>query len=326
MRVKALLMMDAGTLPHVFGRSERTRLRELLDADPERAVSTFAAVSRSVLAEVEVLLTGWGTPRVDRSALDAMPALRAIIHWGGSVEFIDPLATARGIVVSSARDANAIPVAEYTVALLTLAAKDAFWVSRRYASEQRPIDREAELWHTGLYGTAVGIVGASSIGSRVMKMLRMYDVDVSFFDPFASPERAEELGATLVPTLEELAQRSRILSIHAPEMPATRGMVSRSVLAALPDGATVINTSRGSLIDQDALMGELRSGRLRAILDVTAPDVLPPGHPLYSLPNVFLTPHLAGSTGVELRRLGQATVSEVERLVAGLPFAHPMTP
>ncbi|MFK4760088.1 hydroxyacid dehydrogenase [Microbacterium sp. ZW T5_45] len=322
--MKAALMMDAKTLPHVFGDAERRRLHELLEVDFSQVATSFDDLDSAALSEVEVLLTGWGVPRVDVRALGAMPALRAIIHWGGSVGFIDPAATARGVVVSSARDANAIPVAEYTVALLILAAKDAFWVSRQYSAEQRAIDREAELAHTGLYGTSIGIVGASSIGSRVMEMLRTFAVDVFLFDPFATAQRAEELGATLVTTMEELASRCRILSVHAPEIPATRGMVSRTVLAALPDGSTVVNTSRGTLIDQEALVDELRSGRLRAMLDVTDPDVLPVGHPLYTLPNVFLTPHLAGSTGSELRRLGQATVSEVARLVAGLPFAHPM--
>jgi phosphoglycerate dehydrogenase-like enzyme len=255
-----------------------------------------------------------------------MPDLRAIVHWGGGAGFIDPSATDRGIVVSTARSTNAIPVAEFTLAMIVLAAKDAFWVSREYSARQSFIDREDELPHTGLYGTTVGIVGASSIGSLVMESLRHHDVEVLLFDPFASPERARELGAELVGDLAELAARSRILSVHAPDLPQTRHMVSRAVLAALPEGATVINTSRGALIDQAALVDELRTGRLRGILDVTDPDVLPAGHPLYTLPNVFLTPHLAGSTGSELRRLGRASLDEIERFVHGRPFASPIVP
>ena len=116
-----------------------------------------------------------------------------------------------------------------------------------------------------------------------------------------------------------------MLSLHAPAMPQTDGMISRAVLAAMPDGATLVNTARGSLVDQDALVEELAEGRLGAILDVTEPEVLPEGHPLYTLANVFLTPHLAGSTGTELRRLGRAALAEVERFVAGAPCEDPIT-
>jgi len=324
--VRALLLMDPTAARFVFGEQESRRLAEMLDVDLSRTETSLASIAPDVLARTELLITGWGSPTIDTAALEAMPALRAIVHWGGGVDFIAPVASKRGIAISSARDANAIPVAEFTIAMITLAAKDAFWVSRQYAAEQRAIHREEELAHTGLYNTSVGIVGASAIGSRVMEMLRSSEVQISVFDPFVSSKRAEELGATLIPDLVQLASRSRILSVHAPAVPSTRGMVSRDVLSALPDGATVINTSRGILIDQDALVDELQSGRIRAILDVTEPDVLPPGHPLYRLPNVFLTPHLAGSTGSELRRLGIATVAEVERLVAGRPFNFPITP
>lgn len=324
--MKSLMAMDASALPLVFGEAERNRLEQLLDIDAAHAVTSFNEIPPRELARTELLISGWGVPPVDVAALQAMPSLRAIVHWGGAVGFIDPQAAARGVAVSSARAANAVPVAEFTVAVITLAAKDAFWVSRQYCAEQRFIDREKELAHTGLYGTPVGIVGASSIGSLVIEMLRGYAVDVRVFDPYFTAQAAASLGVDRAPDLIALASRSRILSVHAPELPATREMISREVLAALPDGATLINTSRGSLVDQDALVQELRAGRLRAVLDVTDPDVLPAGHPLYDLPNVFLTPHLAGSSGNELRRLGAAALAEVERFAAGLPFQHPMQP
>lgn len=324
--MKAMLSMNPVAAPLVFGEAERARLGELLDVDLDRIVTAWNDVDDDELAGVELLITGWGVPRLGPDVLDRMPSLRAIVHWGGGVGFVDRAAVARGIAIASARAANAVPVAEFTIAMIILASKDAFWVSRQYAQQQRFIDRESELADTGLYDRTVGIVGASSIGTLVMEMLQAYDVEVLLHHPRATPERASALGAQLVDDLAELASRSRILSVHAPERPETFQMISREVLAALPDGATVINTSRGSLIDQDALVDELRSGRIRAILDVTEPDVLPAGHPLYTLPNVFLTPHLAGSMGSELQRLGATTVAEVERIVAGLPVAHPIEP
>lgn len=324
--MKALLAMAPDAFPLVFAKEDVDRLDDLLDVDTSRIVTSFDELTDSERSEIEVLLTGWGVPRVGPAELDAFPALRAVVHWGGGVAFLDPSVQERGIVVSSARAANAIPVAEFTVAMIVLAAKDAFWVSRQYCAEQRQIDREAELAHTGLFRTTVGIVGASSIGTLVMEMLKAHDVEVLLHHPRATPERAAALGAELVDDLEELARRSGILSVHTPDLPQLRGMISREVMAALPGGATVINTSRGTLIDQDALVTELESGRIRAILDVTEPDVLPPGHPLYSLPNVFLTPHLAGSMGVELQRLGASATDEIARLVAGDDFRHPIAP
>jgi phosphoglycerate dehydrogenase-like enzyme len=316
--------MDPALVPFVFGEAESARLGELLEIDMTDAATSLGALHEP--STIELLLTGWGVSRIAAGDLDALPALRAIVHWGGGIGLLDEEAAARAIRVSTARDANAIPVAEFTQAMITLAAKDALWLSRTYCAEQRFIPREAEAPNAGLYRRTVGIVGASAIGTLVIGRLAASDVDVLLYDPYATEETAARLGVELVGDLEDLARRSDMLSIHAPETPATAGMISRAVLAALPDGATVINTARGALIDQDALVAELQRGRLRAVLDVTDPDVLEPGHPLYTLPNVFLTPHLAGSMGVELRRLGEAALAEVERFVAGEPFAHPADP
>jgi len=319
--MRATLLMDPALVPFVFDAAAQARLGELVEIDLGRAATSIAGIPDP--SGVELLLTGWGAA-IRRGDLDMLPAVRAIVHWGGGIGVLDGDAAARGIPVSTAKAANAIPVAEFTLAMITLAAKDAFWLSRQYGTDQRFIDREAAAPRAGLYRATVGIVGASAIGTLVMERLRGSDVRVLLYDPYAAAAAAEELGAELVDDLAALAARCDLLSIHAPELPSTAGMVSADVLAALPDGATVINTARGALIDQDALVAELERGRLRAILDVTEPDPLPAGHPLYALPNVFLTPHLAGSMGGELRRLGEAALAEVERFVAGEPFAHPV--
>lgn len=325
--MKAALAMTPKLAPMVFGAVERARLSALVDIDWDRpAICSPAELADPQLRDVELLLTGWGVPPIGAAELELLPRLAAVVHWGGGVGFLDEASVRHGVAVSTGRAANAIPVAEFTVAMIVLAAKDAFWVSRDYSRRQEFIDREDELVDTGLYETTVGIVGASSIGTLVMDMLKAYDTEVLLHHPRASAQRAAAHGAELVADLVQVASRSRILSVHAPDLPELRHMISREVLAALPDGATVINTSRGRLIDQEALVAELQSGRIRAILDVTDPDVLPKGHALYTLPNVFLTPHLAGSMGVELRRLGKAAVDEVELFVQGSPFAHPIVP
>ncbi|TXI04065.1 MAG: hydroxyacid dehydrogenase, partial [Rhizobium sp.] len=139
-----------------------------------------------------------------------------------------------------------------------------------------------------------------------------------------SAGEARQLGAELV-SLPELMDECQTVSLHAPLLPATRHMINADMLARLRSGATLINTARGGLIDQAALEAELTSGRLSAFLDVTEPEALPENSPLYDLPNVVLTPHIAGAIGNERQRLGRLVVDEIERFVTGKPLQHSLT-
>lgn len=324
MAPKAVLAMNPGLERQFFDAGRLQRLTELVDLDPELVIQDW----RDAPADLELAITGWGAPVLDAAALERLPQLRGVIHAAGSVRAMLPDelhregAWQRGLLVSSAAHANALPVAEFTLATILFAGKDVIWISREFTEAQGPVERSATI---GNYGRTVGIVGASMVGARVIELLRPFDLTVLVYDPYLSEDRAYELGATKVESLVELARASDILSLHAPSIPSTNGMISAEVLAALPDGATVINTARPSIMDQDALTAELIKGRLRAFLDVTSPEPLPPGHELWGLPNVFLTPHLAGSAGNEIGRMGQSAVEEVARFVAGTPLAHPVT-
>ncbi|MFC7101469.1 NAD(P)-dependent oxidoreductase [Nonomuraea rubra] len=161
------------------------------------------------------------------------------------------------------------------------------------------------------------MIGASKIGRRVIELLRPFELDVLVADPYLT----DDLGVPHV-GLDELFERCDVVSVHAPELPETHHLVSSARLARMRDGATLINTARGSLVDQDALVAELASGRLYAVIDVTEPDPLPADSPLYDLPNVLLTPHIAGSLGGELARIADLAVDELDRYARGLPFAH----
>ncbi|MFB7251191.1 hydroxyacid dehydrogenase [Microbacterium sp. NPDC056234] len=312
--------MDGHLPPLLFDDEAAASIRRNLDIEFTDVQGSIAHCSPALLAEVEVLITGWGVAPVGDPELDRMPNLRAIVHAGGGVGWISSNAWRRGLRIASAAAANATPVAEYTFGMILLAAKEVLWVSRRYAREQRHIDREVEYADIGGYGARVGVVGASRVGTKVLDFLKGTDLQPSLYDPFCSAERAEDLGAALVDDIHELAASSRILTLHAPVTAATQGMIGRSVLAAMPDGATLINTARGDLVDQEALLEQIQSGRINAILDVTTPEVLDIGHPFYERSNVFLTPHLSGSAGNELRRLGAAVAENVERLAAGNPL------
>ncbi|WP_053850197.1 hydroxyacid dehydrogenase [Streptomyces sp. NRRL B-24085] len=323
-RPQALFAMTSENVPLVFPPEVLARLREWVDIDPAVVAEDLTDPALAdVLARTEILVTGWGCPRLDAAALDAAPKLRAVLHAAGSVKgFATPEVWQRGIVVSSAAEANAVPVAEYTLAVILLAGKDVFVRRERMRAE-----RSAPAWGVvpgiGSHGRRVGVIGASRIGRKVIELLRPFDLAVTLTDPYLDDAGAAELGVPLA-GLDDLLRTSEIVTVHAPETPETRHLIGRRELALMPDGAVLVNTARGSLVDTDALVDELRAGRLSAVLDVTDPEPLPADSPLHDLPNAFVTPHLAGSQGNELARLGLAVAEEAERVVSGAGLAWPV--
>lgn len=300
-----------------FERLER--VVELAAREPARNLDALGGD----LARVEVLITSWGCPPIGREAVERMPRLRLIAHLAGSVKgFLDDAVWRRGIFVTNAVAANAVPVAEYTLAAILFANKRVVQLNRAYlqARENRaPWTREAP--DVGNYRKTVGIVGASHVGRLVIRLLRHFDLQVLLYDPYVPPMAAREMGVGKVP-LSELLSASDVVSLHAPLLPETRHMLGARELALMKDAATLVNTARGALVEPRALEDELARGRLFAVLDTTEPEVLPPDSPLYRLPNVFLTPHIAGSLGRETERLTDYIVAEVERFARGMSLKY----
>ena len=321
--MRALLAMPARLPGRMFDDAQLARLATLADIDTSRTVPDLTAAQDESLADVEVLLTGWGSPCVDAATLARMPRLRAIVHTAGTVRFVVSEAVwERGdITVTSATEANAVPVAEFTLAHILLAGKRSLAQEAAYRHDHRVVPAAGAGAEIGNYGNVVGLIGASRIGTLVAEHLRRFDVEVLVTDPFVGAEQITALGATKVEPAE-LYARSDVVSLHAPDVPSTRGLVSRELLALMRDGTTFLNTARPALVDIDALREELVSGRLSAVLDVH--DDLAADDPLWSVPTVSITPHIAGSIGQEVLRLGDSAVDEVERYVAGIPFERPV--
>ncbi|MEU9212574.1 hydroxyacid dehydrogenase [Streptomyces sp. NPDC048415] len=320
-RPVAMFAMTAENVPQIFPPEVLARLRGLVEIDPSRVAEDFTDPGvRDALAGTEILITGWGCPALDTATLDAAPKLRAVLHAAGSVKsFTSPDVWGRGLVVSSAAGANALPVAEYTLAMILLAGKDLFTYRDRLRTDRAfPYGRIVP--GIGNFGRRVGIVGASRIGRRLIELLRPFDLRVSLADPYVDEAGAAALGVPLLP-LDDLLGGSDIVTLHAPQTPETRHMIGRRELALMRAGSVLINTSRGALVDHDALIDALRADRISAILDVTDPEPLPADSPLYDLPGAFITPHLAGSQGNEVARLGLTVVDEVERLLSGRELA-----
>lgn len=317
------LSMYAGLEGAVLRPEHRARLAQLgevLDDEPIEALAPARA--DEVLAETDVLLGHWGCAVLDEAFLARAPRLRMLAYAAGTVKEVVTAATfARGVLVTSGAAANAVPVAEYTLAVILLANKDAFVAAERLRDPSVP--RGPRRRPTGNWAKRIGIVGASHVGRGVIELLRPFQLEVVVSDPFLSPEAAEELGATLVP-LDELLSTSDVVSLHAPALPETRHMIAAAELASMIDGAVLVNTARGSLVDHEALLAEVTSGRISAVLDVTEPEPLPPDHPLLAVPGAWITPHLAGSEGTELSRLAEMVIDEIERFASGRPPLHPV--
>ncbi|MFF8418350.1 hydroxyacid dehydrogenase [Streptomyces sp. NPDC015680] len=322
-RPRAAVAMKPGAATALLDARSLAALDEVCDLADLPALDDFTTDrARAVLADVEILVTGWGCPPLDAAALAAAPRLRAVVHTAGSVRgHITEQCWDRGIEVSSAAAANALPVAEYTVAMILLSGKRVLERAREYRAERRRDNWLATPATVGNHGRTVGILSASLIGRRVVELLRPYDLPVLLHDPYVTDAEAAALGVRPV-GLAELFAQSDVVSVHTPLLPSTRRLVDRELLTSMRPDAVLINTSRGAVVDQEALTDVLRQDRIRAILDVTDPDPLPAAHPLWDCDNALITPHLAGSQGNEWQRLVGLAVGEIGRWAAGDGFAH----
>jgi phosphoglycerate dehydrogenase-like enzyme len=320
--------MAADKTRYVFDDELLDRLGRSCDILSGTPMEDFTSpTSRALLRDAEILVTGWGCPVVSRDVLAEAPRLRLIAHAAGTVKYtLDPAVYEAGIMVTNAVDANAVPVAEYTLASIIFANKRAFEFRELYrANPTRESSYALMDQPIGNYRRTVGLVGASRIGRRVARLLQGFDYEVLLHDPHVAS--GDEIGgmAELV-DLDELFKRSDVVSLHAPSLPSTRAMIGRRQLGLMRDGTCLINTARGALVDEAALIGELETGRISAIIDVTYPEIPDPDSPLYRLPNVFLTPHIAGAIGTERLRLGQLAIEEIERFVGGQRLLHAVEP
>jgi phosphoglycerate dehydrogenase-like enzyme len=278
-----------------------------------------------VLRDVQVLLTGWGAPLMDEAMLNAAPALEAIFYAAGAVSgWMTQQVWDRGIVVSSAYAANAIPVAEYALAVTLFSLKHGWrLVCQTRAQRYNLIPRDGA---PGCSGSTVGIIALGVSGRTFRKLLRPFDLRVLAYDPYLTSSEEELLDVERVPLIE-VFRRCDVVSLHAPLLDETVGLITGEHLAAMKPGATFINTARGGIVRHNELIDVAqRRPDLQFVLDVTEPEPLTPDSPLYALENVVLTPHIAGSVGHECRRMGRYMVEELKRYLAGEPLQWVVTP
>lgn len=312
-----------------FGKTEWQRLDAVSDVLSRKALTSFKTdEGRAMLGEADILLAAWGSPALDAWALASAPNLRMVAYAAASIRsLVTPAFWQRNILITSAVSAMAVPVAQFTFAAIIMCGKDVFRLRDRHRTSrgERGADTRVsyDRPHIGNYRRRIGIVGASRVGRLVIDMLVHAGFDVGVYDPFLTIDEAAALDARKM-DLHALLSWSDTVSLHAPILPETKHMIGRRELALMADDTVLVNTARGWLIDHEALEAELVSGRLRALIDTPHPEPLPPQSPLYDLPNVVLTPHIAGAQGNELRRLSDLAITEIERFTAGQPPLHPV--
>lgn len=276
----------------------------------------------TLLASADACLTSWDVASLDAEVLAAAPRLRAMAHMGGSVKrFVSEAAWERGLHVTSAAPALARDVAETTVGLMIVGMKRV-WPLAEHVRQGGW--RESSWWPAReLYRKQVGIVAASNVGRHVIALVKPFGPRILLYDPYISAEQAAALGAEQV-GLDDLLRRADIVSLHAPAKPDTYQLLDARRLALMKDDALLINTARGNLIDETALMAELSRGRFFAFLDVTDPEPPAPDSPLRRLPNVVVIPHIAGCIE-DCTRLGDLAVEELRRFFAGEDAVYRIT-
>lgn len=319
MKPKAIFLLDADAFADAYGRDEQRELATLVEfVAPPLTAQTWAE-HRADLREVNVIFAGWGTPMMDAEFLGHFPALRAVFHAAGSVKnFSSEALWARGVRVTCAVAVNAIPVAEFTVAQVLFCLKHG-WQRVREVREERRFRKEDDHM-PGVYGSTVGLLSLSRTGRLVAGHLRRFDVRIIGYDPVIAPDEAAALGVRLCP-LEEVFATADVVSCHTPLLPTTRHLLREAHFARMKPGATFINTARGPIVHEIELIAVLaRRPDLFALLDVTDPEPPAKDSLLFSLPNVVVTPHIAGSLGPECLRLGRMMTEEVRRYIRGEPL------
>ncbi|MGE9291506.1 MAG: hydroxyacid dehydrogenase [Puniceicoccales bacterium] len=323
--MKSIFLLPEFSFKLVFNQDITQQIQSITENDGQLHTRESILNNPAAYQDVEIAFSSWGCPELDSELLDALPSLKALFYAAGSTRsFITDAFWERDILLTSAYQMNAIPVAEFTQAAITLSLKR-FWHYMTALHNREHGDKHESI--PGIYhGTRVGIISLGAIGQLVCQKLSHLDLDVLAYDPFASDDIFEACGAVKSESLEELFQSCDVVSLHTPWLPSTENMITGDHLRSMRHGTTFINTSRGMVVDEPAMIEVLRERPdLTALLDVIRDEANRDSSPLNQLPNAILTPHIAGSKGRECFRMGAESLNECKRFLDGHPPITPVT-
>ncbi len=271
------------------------------------------------LANVQALITTWDSPSFSEDLLGLAPDLRIVAHCGGEVKTRFARKLFKALTITNAPLPMARATAEMGATLLLYCARNVDFYRDRLRRRTNRIYQDLHLHGTSesIIGREIAMIGFGRIGRALVDLLRGFDLRWLVYDPYASRTAARKYPVTLV-GLPELLARGHLLVLTAALTEETRGILNRSRLACLPDGAAIINIARGGLIDLEALTREVRSGRLRCALDVTDPlEPLPTNHPLRRLPGAIVTPHVAAANRQVRHDIAEVVINDLESFFRG---------
>ena len=311
---KVLYVCNAAQTARVFRPEKYEEMLELFDVTENNGERNWDSdeVAENA-AGMDAIVTGWGAPAMIPAVFEAAPDLQIIAHSAGSVrrlvpdEIAEEYVVPRAITVFSANGAIATNVAESAIGMLLMTMRH--WVQFNSYIHETPNWRSQLYDYDGqfLLGSTVGVVSASKVGREVIRLLEPWRVDILVYDPYLPDEEAAEMGVKKV-ELDELFALADHVTVHAPKTAETEKMIGDEQLSLLRDGATLVNTSRGTVIDQDALFEHAKRRRIHVCLDVTSPEPMEATNPLRQLDNVIITPHVSGSGHYGYKLIGDQTV------------------
>jgi len=326
--------LDLMVRPKILVSIPVSLLRSLSVPSDEAELFSFADVVKNVndvqftiselqeaAADVDGMITSWGSPKITPEVLERAKKLKIIGHAAGSVKpYVCDEAFERGVVVVSAAPEIARSVAEYALCQMINSLRDIpdYIGSMKSVGAEQQAKRERLEKSKDLAGKKVGLIGSGSVARRLIRLLKPFDVEIRIYDPYLSEDDAMSLGI-IKTSLNDVLSESDIISLHAASTAETHHMMGEKELGLVRDGTILINSARGALIDEGALISELRKGRFRAVLDTAGEETggIPANSELRRLENVYLTPGLAGPSGERQRMLFSSIVGDFRLFFSG---------
>lgn len=277
-------------------------------------LSSYKALTQTA----DYLFSTWGMLPLTKEEIKAyFPNIKAIFYGAGSVQYFARPFLESGVRIFSAWAANAVPVAEYAYAQILLANKGFYRSAQLFSKEGQPAARAFFQHFGGNYRAKIGILGAGMIGKMVIEKLSGHPFEIYVFDPFLPDEKAKEMGV-IKTDLKDIFANCSVISNHLANNEQTVGILNKTHFDLMQDYTTFLNTGRGAqVVEADFCEVLEKNPTITAVLDVTFPEPPLEDSPFYRLPNVFLTPHIAGSSGFEVERMGVYMLEEFRAIQNG---------
>ena len=327
MKTKVLFAVCKEKYSTIFSQQNIDRIKsycDVIEAEvPEVPDKEFLL---KYIANADIVISSWQTARLDSDVMVKAKNLKLLTHAAGSVKpVISDALFDGGVKVTSSAAAISYGVAEFCLGMILMAPKRAFWAAQ--STKQGGWTESIEVFNGPfeIYQQKIGIIGLSHVGRHLIRLLKSFTCDIMLYDPYCSAEKAKALGVTKVDTLDQLFGQCRVVSLNAPSTEQTKGMITGEHFRLLPDGAVFINTARGAIVNEQEMITELKKQQFVACIDVTEPEPPAADSLLRTLPNVILTPHIAGVVAENMARLGTFVADEIQAFINNKPLHFEVT-